>query len=82
YLATNQGVVGSNPASRATLKGLSSGKALFLFAPLLRSRHHPHALGKAPATSRALSPAPMKTAAIGRRPSINAFTREGARQRQ
>ncbi|ARF86213.1 hypothetical protein BURCENBC7_AP5688 [Burkholderia cenocepacia BC7] len=39
-------------------------------------------MGKAPATSRALSPAPMKTAAIGRRPSINAFTREGARQRQ
>ncbi|WP_241302656.1 hypothetical protein, partial [Burkholderia stabilis] len=31
YLATNQGVVGSNPASRATLKGLSSGKALFSF---------------------------------------------------
>ncbi|MBN3742290.1 hypothetical protein G3N62_27565 [Burkholderia sp. Tr-20355] len=61
-MATNQGVVGSNPASRATLKGLSFGKALFFFSA-------------APLPSRALpqvhTAAGMKTAAIGRRPSID-----------
>ncbi|WP_175881993.1 hypothetical protein [Burkholderia sp. BCC0044] len=76
--------MGSNPASRATLKGLSSGKALFLFAPplpLVRTIAH-DAFGKASATSHALSAAPMKTAAIGRRPSIIESARRGARQRQ
>ncbi|WP_202754178.1 hypothetical protein [Burkholderia cenocepacia] len=70
--------MGSNPASRATLKGLSFGKALFLFTPALLTRTIARMpFGNAPATSRALSAASMKTAAIGRRPSSIESTRQG-----
>ncbi|MCA7951314.1 hypothetical protein LGM43_13650 [Burkholderia seminalis] len=63
--------MGSNPASRATLKGLSFGKALFLFrlpSPLL-----------ARALPQVHTAAGMKTAAIGRRPSLD-LARARARQ--
>ncbi|WP_229290696.1 hypothetical protein, partial [Burkholderia cenocepacia] len=41
------------------------------------SHHRPDAFGNAPATSRTLSSASMKTAAIGRRPSSIESTRQG-----
>ncbi|MCA7998272.1 hypothetical protein LGM59_08400 [Burkholderia metallica] len=69
--------MGSNPASRATLKGLSSGKALFLFRPppigicgMTTVARRAFSTKRRPRRPLALAAAQMKTAAIGRRRSI------------